>query len=49
MKGGLWRKIKDVALTDVTVLVKGLPPMGVPLMVMATSSAPATVGVYVAV
>ncbi|KPK05139.1 MAG: hypothetical protein AMS20_07270, partial [Gemmatimonas sp. SG8_28] len=24
MKGGLWRKIKDVALTDVTVLVKGL-------------------------
>jgi fused signal recognition particle receptor len=24
MKGGLWRKIKEVALTDVTVLVKGL-------------------------
>jgi fused signal recognition particle receptor len=24
MKGGLWRKIEDVALTDVTVLVKGL-------------------------
>lgn len=24
MKGGLWRRIKEVALTDVTVLVKGL-------------------------
>ena len=24
MKGGLWKKIKRVALTDVTVLVKGI-------------------------